>query len=322
SPVYRLKVGGQYDTDSQFSARLEGEHRNLFGAAHSIGAGFQWGSKETDVRGYYRFPYLLFNKVNTIVSLFANKKEESSFRNDRQGLTVQQQVNLWKSSIFSWNYTWEKSITFNNQDPGTAAQRAEVAHVTFGYYDDNRDNIFNPSKGFFISSSIQHAAKILGSDYPFTRYSGQFDFYKRLMPHLTWATSLGVGLVNELGRELSPVEKFYASGRNTIRGFSSDELGPVDAINGQASGGAALFIFRQELRWQILPLISLAGFTDWGNVFARAADFNIFKLRKSAGIGVRFHFQPLLIRLDWGMKLDRRPGEKHSSFYFGIGHIF
>ncbi|MBE0664278.1 MAG: BamA/TamA family outer membrane protein, partial [Candidatus Aminicenantes bacterium] len=78
----------------------------------------------------------------------------------------------------------------------------------------------------------------------------------------------------------------------------------------------------QELRWQILPLISLAGFTDWGNVFARAADFNIFKLRKSAGIGVRFHFQPLLIRLDWGMKLDRRPGEKHSSFYFGIGHIF
>ena len=322
SPIYRLKVGGQYDTDSKFGARLEGENRNLFGAAHSIGAGFQWGSKETDVRGYYRFPYLLFNKVNTIVSLFSNKKEESSFRNDRQGLTVQQQVNLWKSSIFSWNYTWEKSITCDNQDPGTAVQRAEVAHVTFGYYDDKRDNIFNPSRGFFISGSIQHAAKILGSDYPFTRYSGQFDFYKRLMPHLTWATSLGVGLVNELGQELSQAEKFYASGRNTIRGFSSDEMGPVDALNGQASGGAALFIFRQELRWQILPLISVVGFTDWGNVFARAADYNIFKLRKSAGIGVRFHLQPLLIRLDWGMKLDRRPGERHSAFYFGIGHIF
>ncbi|MBU4405367.1 MAG: translocation/assembly module TamB domain-containing protein [Acidobacteria bacterium] len=322
SPVYRLKVGGQYDTDSQFAARLEGEHRNLFGAAHSIGAGFQWGSKETDVRGYYRFPYLLFNKVNTIVSLFSNKKEESSFRNDRQGLTVQQQVNLWKSSIFSWNYTWEKSITFNNQDHGMAAQSADVAHVTFGYYDDKRDNIFNPSKGFFISSSIQHAAKILGSDYSFIRYSGQFDFYKRLMPHLTWATSLGVGLVNELGQELSLAEKFFASGRSVIRGFTSNEVGPVNAINGQASGGDALLIFRQELRWQILPLISVVTFTDWGNVFARAADYNIFKLRKSAGIGVRFHLQPLLIRFDWGMKLDRRSGEKHSSFYFGVGHIF
>ncbi len=322
SPIYRLKVGGQYDTDSKFSARLEGENRNLLGAGHSAGVGFQWGSKETDIRGYYRLPHFLFKNVNTIISLFSNSKEESSFRNDRQGLTVQQQVNLWKSSIFSWNYTWERSRTFNDQDPDTAVQRANVAHVTFGYYDDKRDNIFNPGKGFFISGSIQHAAKILGSDYPFTRYSGQFDFYKRLMPHLTWATSLGVGLVNEPGQELTLAEKFYASGRNTIRGFSSDELGPVDAITGQASGGAALFIFRQELRWQILPLISVAGFTDWGNVFARAADFTIFKLRKSAGIGVRFHLQPLLIRFDWGMKLDRRSGERHSLFYFGIGHIF
>ena len=322
SPAYRLKVGGLYDTDSQFGARLEGESRNLFGAGHSLGAGFQWGSREMDVRGYYRFPHFPFNKVNTIVSLFSNRKEESSFRNDRQGLTVQQQVNLWKSSVFSWNYTWERSIALNNQDPAAAAHGADIAHVTIGYYDDNRDNIFNPGKGFFVSGSIQHAAKFMGSDYPFTRYSGQFDFYLRAAPHLTWATSLGVGLVKELGRELSPTEKFYASGHNAIRGFTSDELGPADAINGLASGGDALLIFRQELRWQVLPLISVVGFTDWGNVFAGAADYNIFKLRKSAGIGVRLHLQPLLIRVDWGMKLDRRSGEKHSLFYFGIGHIF
>jgi len=81
-------------------------------------------------------------------------------------------------------------------------------------------------------------------------------------------------------------------------------------------------IFRQELRWQVLPLISVVGFSDWGNLFVQGVDHNIFKLRKSAGIGVRFHLQPLLIRLDWGMKLDRRPGEKHSTLYFGIGHIF
>jgi outer membrane protein insertion porin family len=322
SPAYRLKVGGLYATDSQFGARLEGESRNLFGAGHSLGAGFQWGSRERDARGYYRFPHFPFNKVNTIVSLFSNRKEESSFRNDRQGLTVQQQVNLWKSSVFSWNYTWERSIALNKQDPAAAAPGADIAHVTIGYYDDNRDNIFNPGKGFFISASIQHAAPFMGSDYPFTRYSGQFDFYLRAAPHLTWATSLGVGLVKERGRELSPAEKFYASGRNAIRGFTSDEVGPADAINGLASGGDALLIVRQELRWQVLPLISFVGFTDWGNVFAGAADCNIFKLRKSAGIGIRLHLQPLLIRVDWGMKLDRRSGEKRSMFYFGIGHIF
>ncbi len=322
SPVYHVRGGGQYDTDSQLAVRFEGENSNLFGLAHSIGAGFQWSSKEIDVRGYYRLPYLFFNKGNTIITAFANQKEESSFRNDRQGFTVQQQVILGKTQILSLNYTRERSEMTNHLDPGSLTESADVAHVTLGYYHDQRDNIFNPARGFSVSGSIQHAAKFMGSDYPFTRYSGQFDFYLRAAPRLTWATSLGVGLVDELGQELTLAEKFYASGRNTIRGFSSDELGPVDAVTGQAIGGEAVLIFRQELRWQIVPLISGVVFSDWGNIFAKGGDFAILKLRKSAGIGVRFHLQPLLIRLDWGMKLDRRPGEAHSSFYFGIGHMF
>ena len=322
SPVYHLRGGGQYDTDSQLALRFEGENSNLFGLAHSIGAGFQWSGKEIDVRGYYRLPYLFFNKGNTIVTAFANQKEESSFRDDRQGFTVQQQVLLGKTRILSLNYTRERSEMTNLLVPGSPTVKADVAHVTLGYYHDRRDNIFNPARGFLLSSSIQHAARFMGSDYPFTRYSGQINLYLRAAPHLTWATSLGIGLVNEPGQELSLAEKYFASGRGTIRGFDANEVGPVDAATGQAIGGDAILIFRQELRWQVLPLISVVGFSDCGNLFVQGVDHNIFKLRKSAGIGVRFHLQPLLIRLDWGMKLDRRPGEKHSTLYFGIGHIF
>ncbi len=322
SPVYRLKVGGQYDTDSQLGVRFEGENSNLFGSAHSIGAGFQWSGKESDMRGYYRLPNLLFNKANTIVTAFYNKKEEPSFCNERQGLTIQQQVLLGKTQIVSLNYTRERSEITNQLDPGTRSERSDVAHVTLGYYHDKRDNIFNPGRGFSISGSIQHAAEFMGSDYPFIRYSGQFDFFLPATSRLTWGTSLAVGLVDELGQKLSLAEKFFASGRGTIRGFDSNEVGPVDATTGQAIGGDAILIFRQELRWQVLPLISMVGFSDWGNVFALGTGHPIFKLRKSAGLGFRLHFQPLLIRLDWGMKLDRRPSEARSLFYFGIGHIF
>jgi outer membrane protein insertion porin family len=279
-------------------------------------------SKETDLRAYYRFPFLLIKKVNTIISAFSNKKEVSLFTNNRQGLTIQEQANVGKTSIFSVNYTWEKTAFFISQDPSAFAQRANVAHVTFGYYDDKRDNIFNPGKGFSVSASIQNAAKFLGSDYAFIRYSGQFDFYLRAAPHLTWATSLSAGLVDAPGHSLSLAEKFFASGRGVIRGFTENEIGPVEGIAGKAIGGDAILIFRQELRWQLLPLISVVGFSDWGNVFAQRSDFDIAKVRKSAGIGIRVHLQPLLLRFDWGIKLDRRPGETRSLFYFGIGHIF
>jgi outer membrane protein assembly factor BamA len=231
-------------------------------------------------------------------------------------------VLIGKTQIVSLNYTRERNEITTLPDRGSPGAEADVAHVTLGYYNDRRDNIFDPGKGFSISGSIQHAARFLGSDYPFIRYSGQFDFFLPATPRLTWATSLSVGLVDGLGKELSPAEKFFASGRGTIRGFSTRELGPVDAATGQAIGGDAILVFRQELRWQVLPLISLVGFSDWGNVFARATGHNVFKLRRSAGLGIRLHFQPLLIRLDWGVKLDRRPGEKQSSFYFGIGHMF
>jgi outer membrane protein insertion porin family len=322
SPDYHLQAGGQYDTDAQIAARLEVENRNLFGLGHAVGIGFQLNSKETDLRGYYSFPYLLFNKISTIITAFSNKKEESLFTNSRLGLTMQQQVKVGKTSIFSLSYTREKTTFFNNQDASALGQKSNVAHLTFGYYNDKRDNIFNPGKGFFLSTSIQDAAKFLGSDYSFIRYSGQFDFYMRATPRLTWATSLSIGLIEELGQRLSMTEKFFASGRGVIRGFTADEVGPVDALNGKAIGGDAILIFRQELRWQILPMISLAGFTDWGNVFAKTADFIFLQLRKSAGIGFRLHLQPMLFRFDWGIKLDRRPGESPSLFYFGIGHIF
>ncbi|HSQ36162.1 MAG TPA: POTRA domain-containing protein [Candidatus Binatia bacterium] len=322
SPDYHVKIGGQYDSDSKIAARVEAENRNLFGLGHSLGAGFQMNSKETDLRGYYRLPYLLFNKVNTIITAFSTKKEESLFSNSRLGLTLQQQVNFGKTSIFSLNYTREKTTFITNQDPNASPQRANVAHVTFGYFDDRRDNIFNPNKGFSLSASVQGATRFLGSDYAFIRYSGQFDFYLRAIPHLTWATSFSFGLVDAPGHNLSLAEKFFASGRGVIRGFTADEIGPVEAGTGKASGGDAILIFRQELRWQILSMISVAAFSDWGNVFVKSADFSITKLRKSAGIGVRFHFQPMLFRLDWGIKLDPRPGEGRSLFYFGIGHVF
>jgi outer membrane protein assembly complex protein YaeT len=322
SPDYHFKVGGQYDTDAQIAARFELENRNLFGLGHSIGAGFQLNGKETDLRAYYRLPYLLFNAVNTILTAFSNKKEESLFTDHRFGLTLQEQVKIGETSIFSLNYTWEKSTVFNDLDPGAPAQKTDVAHVTLGYYNDKRDNIFNPGKGFLISTSIQNAAKFFGSDYSFARYSGQFDFYLRATTRLTWATSLSVGLFEEYGRSLPLAEKFFASGRNVIRGFSADEIGPLEGSTGKALGGDAILIFRQELRLQIVPLLSVVGFTDWGNIFAKISDPNISQLRKSAGIGVRIHLQPLLFRMDWGIKLDRRPNESRSIFYFGIGHVF
>jgi outer membrane protein insertion porin family len=63
-------------------------------------------------------------------------------------------------------------------------------------------------------------------------------------------------------------------------------------------------------------------FVDIGNVFARVTDFALTDLRKSAGVGLRVRTPWFLIRGDYGVVVDRQPGERRGRFYFSIGQAF
>ena len=64
------------------------------------------------------------------------------------------------------------------------------------------------------------------------------------------------------------------------------------------------------------------GFVDIGNVYDRLADFDITDLRETAGVGIRVRTPWFLVRGDYGVVLDQRPGERRGRFYFSIGQAF
>jgi outer membrane protein assembly factor BamA len=63
-------------------------------------------------------------------------------------------------------------------------------------------------------------------------------------------------------------------------------------------------------------------FSDIGNVFPRVSDFSLSNLRETAGIGLRARTRWFLLRGDYGVLLDKRPGERRGRFYFSIGQAF
>lgn len=107
-----------------------------------------------------------------------------------------------------------------------------------------------------------------------------------------------------------------------MRGFKKDELGPRDPLTDLALGGEAVFVLNQELRFPIFKKFSGVVFLDLGNVYPKISDFGLFDIRKTAGFGFRLHTPFILVRLDWGFKLDRRPGETRSQIFFSIGQAF
>jgi outer membrane protein assembly factor BamA len=83
-----------------------------------------------------------------------------------------------------------------------------------------------------------------------------------------------------------------------------------------------VLILNNELRFPAASIFDGVGFVDVGNAYSRVADFRLTDLRKTAGAGLRVRTPYFLLRLDYGFKLDRRPGESRGAFFFSIGQAF
>ena len=65
-----------------------------------------------------------------------------------------------------------------------------------------------------------------------------------------------------------------------------------------------------------------AVFSDVGNVYPLVSDLDFRDLRYTAGVGLRYKSALGPLRVDWGYKLDRRPGESAYHVHLTIGHAF
>jgi outer membrane protein assembly complex protein YaeT len=321
---FRLRYGFLFDTDTGLGASGELVNRNVFGRAQLLGISFRADQDERDFRVFFRSHYFLSKRINTELFTFVKRSEMPAFTIDRTGFTIQQQHSIGRSDILLYNYTFERNRTFARTPEGQISTdtSVHVGTLNTAFTRDTRDNILNASRGIFFSQSVGYAAKLFGSDINFVRYFGQFNAYARLSDFIVYAVGLRVGLSKGLGQEMIPSEKFFAGGGTTIRGFGKNEIGPLDPLTGLAEGGNAVLILNQEVRFPIYKRLGGAAFLDIGNVYSAISDFDLLNVRKAAGFGLRYNTPFVLVRVDWGFKLDRKPGESLSRIFFSIGQAF
>ncbi len=141
----------------------------------------------------------------------------------------------------------------------------------------------------------------------------------------------------------SPFEKFVVggdgmSGYNTygsqtigVRGYENSSLTPMRYIDGrQAYDGNLYTKLTMELRFPITlqpsATVFALVFAEAGNSWSEFKDYNPFKLKRSAGVGLRI-FLPMfgLMGIDWGYGYDDvpfRPSAGGSQFHFVMGQSF
>ncbi len=137
--------------------------------------------------------------------------------------------------------------------------------------------------------------------------------------------------------KVSPFERFEVGGDGmtgyniygidviSMRGYDDGSLDPVGENYAVAYNKYTL-----ELRYPVIlkpsSQIYVLGFLEGGNAFSSWRDFSPFKIKRSAGFGVRLYLPIVgMLGIDWGYGFDPAAGQtkRHGSqFHFVMGQQF
>lgn len=225
------------------------------------------------------------------------------------------------------------------------------------------DDVFFPTSGYSLSLLIEEAnsipyllSNLFSSDFNrplYLKLVASTSFY--LPFYASKENSFGIKfrtgqIFNYYGdkSEISLNQRFYAGGSNSIRGWGTRQLVPLEPLisldnltledleailtKGAGTGGFFLFEGSIESRNRLFGKFGTALFIDYGNTWNNVTEFRPDQIAIAVGIGIRYYSDFAPFRLDFGIKLydpsDRRSltskqfWKELIQFHIGIGEAF
>jgi outer membrane protein insertion porin family len=363
-----FQVGAGFSSYENFILTAQISQNNFFGWGQTLSLQVQWSSLRQLGQIQFVEPYFLDTKWTFAFDLYANENLYSTFSRGAIGGSVTWGYELAGMSWFLpglskledlrlfLTYTMERVkvtaavqdlLLFNRYRSGvTSAARVAVAW-------DRRDNRLFPTRGFFLSASIDLAPPFMAPSVIFGdqvnlfyRETLEFRFYQEIWQGLTGRFRILAGVIRGWdGNNPVPVsELYYVGGVNTVRGYRLYSITPVAAVGASTNpdaqmrllqvGGNKQLVLNFELEYPIVEKMGIRAlvFFDMGNAWAPGVylDPNVsFSLYKAWGFGFRW-FSPIgPLRFEWGFPLNRRRDpitgafiDAPVDFQFTIGSFF
>ncbi|MBM4054776.1 MAG: outer membrane protein assembly factor BamA [Planctomycetes bacterium] len=206
---------------------------------------------------------------------------------------------------------------------------AEGSHlktgITFSAEINKTDNIFVPTKGYAIDTSVEFAGldvDIMKYDIRAKRYTPLFDIPKWGKHVVAYGGTFGIA-ESTSGEDVPIFERYYAGGFGSLRGFEYRGISPLDRKTEEQVGGDLLVLMNTEY---LIPLykdiVRTAVFVDAGKADRSISDFSFERFRMSSGLGLRLNV-PFLgqstISVDYGVPIIKEKGDETQGFSFNFG---
>lgn len=196
-------------------------------------------------------------------------------------------------------------------------------------YDDIFYNDFlRPVKGKMLNISMEHGGKVFDSidlgGVDFSRYDFSISsFFPLVNSHNILATRFLAGsyLAKDDTKPILEGDQYTAGGSMSLRGI-------VDGSN-YLRIGPNIMLLNMEYRYSFNEFFQIVAFIDTGDTFLKD-DFNLNRFRFGRGLGVRFNFSGLIVRLDYAQANDYKyfPDgsfkytKDRDAIHFSLGQMF
>ena len=304
--------------------QLSVSHNNLFGNAWQSGIKWEFGGKTQNFDINFTNPYFLDTSTLVGLDIYHNSREWSTYKIYTNGGGIKIGRPVWFLNqariVLGYSFYSKKYKILDSVNENQVSQELRrlddigwqnTSSVSFRIYRDSRDNVFFPTTGSNISLYNEIAGGPLQGDFDYFKQIAQLSWFTKTFWKFVIRTKWRFGYVTGYNnKEVPPDEKFYLGGTGVdgLRGYDDRSIGPLE-------GGKREMIFSSEYACpiatdQIVGLI----FFDAGNSFNHLEEFNFWKFKKGAGIGIRIQSPFGLIGFDYAYGFNNKNWQPHFQF--------
>jgi len=329
---------------------------NLLGTGQRLEVSVNTDKANTIYSVSFTDPYYTIDGISrTISASFRDRdsaeEEISDFQTSSYGASVSYGIPLSEFNAIRLGYGYEhidltvSSINASSNVLDFVAANGDVFDsfsLTASFSHDTRNRTVFATKG--NSQSVGLDITVPGSDlqrYKLT-YLNKFYFGLTDTTTLLLRSNLGYGGGYGDTSELPFFERYFAGGLSTVRGYTSNSLGPRDTGTGFNVGtndpiggnmrltAGADVIFPIPFVEKAPKSVRFSAFYDIGNVFLDGVPtfgstkngFDVKQLRSSVGLSFVWLAPIGPLRFSWAKPVNDIPGDQLRTFQFSIGSFF
>jgi len=314
-----MRLGFGYSSDGYSQVKFELEHLNVFNNAQKLAllTKFQFNLKiflheEFSLR--YQDPHFVFrrNILELTPFYYIDRLEDVK----RYGIQARYLLkrDIW---IFGTNLTWQIVRSIEKK-----IELFYLNGIGFSYSRDERDNILNPQRGYYLYSYLNTYGSIFGGTENMVKMGYDLSVFKRLRTYIFALRFSGGHEIPYLpSRKIPYSERFLMGGEGTIRGVRRYSIGDYDPREDIDKSGTNFYLMNFEIRKILKNNLQFVMFLDIGSL----SDIFSYKSFKNTGIGfgigIRYFISIIPVRIDIATN-NHVLKTKEFYFYFGIGQYF